>query len=223
MTPEEFSNLKARAEQGDADSQCNLGHCYSSFSNRQGVPEDDVQAVFWYYEAAKQEHAEAMFSLGRHFYCGKGTLEDKFSGVSWYSRAAYEGYPVALMFLASAYRYGKGVPKDEGEADYYRSLLLENMHANHGDKYALYKLGVRHWKGDHAQKNRVEAYALFTLAGGFDEYGVPRRPRVSGVYLPVEVSGLLSPEEKRRGQQRAKELQKEIERRRKALRLLGSD
>ena len=48
QTPE-LDELRARAEQGDADAQADLGFRYSQGS---GVREDDVEAVRWYRLAA---------------------------------------------------------------------------------------------------------------------------------------------------------------------------
>lgn len=51
--------LKA-AEQGDADAQNNLGHCYQ-YGN--GVEEDKEEAVRWYKKAAEQGDADAQNNL----------------------------------------------------------------------------------------------------------------------------------------------------------------
>ena len=55
QTPE-IDALRARAEQGDAEAQFNLGVMYS---NGEGVPQDDAEAVRWYRLAAAQGYARA--------------------------------------------------------------------------------------------------------------------------------------------------------------------
>lgn len=53
------------AEQGHAEAQYSLGHCY--YTGR-GVGHDKKRAVKWYQKAAEQGHEDAQFALGRHFF-----------------------------------------------------------------------------------------------------------------------------------------------------------
>ena len=59
--PEEVEELRARAEQGDADAQANLGLMYY---NGEGVPQDYAEAVRWFRLAAEQGDADAQYNLG---------------------------------------------------------------------------------------------------------------------------------------------------------------
>ena len=56
-----INELKALADQGDAEAQNNLGLRYY---NGEGVTKDYAEAVKWYRKAAEQGHAEAQFNLG---------------------------------------------------------------------------------------------------------------------------------------------------------------
>ncbi len=56
-------NLINTAEQGHAEAQSNLGVMYT---NGQGVPQDDTEAVKWYRKAADQGHARAQFRVSLH-------------------------------------------------------------------------------------------------------------------------------------------------------------
>jgi TPR repeat protein len=47
---EEIEAIRTRANAGDADAQYNLGVMYD---NGEGVPEDDVEAVAWFRQAAE--------------------------------------------------------------------------------------------------------------------------------------------------------------------------
>ncbi len=60
QTPE-IDAARARADQGVADAQSNLGVMYD---NGEGVPQDHAEAVRWYRLAADQGLALAQFSLG---------------------------------------------------------------------------------------------------------------------------------------------------------------
>ena len=50
QTPE-IDALRAQAEQGDVDAQFNLGFMYGT---GEGVPQDDAEALLWYWLAAEQ-------------------------------------------------------------------------------------------------------------------------------------------------------------------------
>ena len=69
----DLAELRARADQGDADAQSILGGMYA---NGQGVAKDEVEAVKWYRKAAEQNHAAAQFALGGCYYTGQGVEKD---------------------------------------------------------------------------------------------------------------------------------------------------
>ncbi|KAB2653537.1 MAG: sel1 repeat family protein, partial [Verrucomicrobia bacterium] len=81
----ELTELRAKAESGDAVAQFNLG---SSYANGEGVVKDDVEAVKWYRKAAEQNDADAQFNLGNSYANGKGVTKDDVEAVKWYRKAA---------------------------------------------------------------------------------------------------------------------------------------
>ena len=72
QTPE-VDALRARAAQGDAEAQFNIGVMYAE---GRGVPRDDAEAVRWYRLAAEQGHAYAQFNLGVMYAYGEGVPQD---------------------------------------------------------------------------------------------------------------------------------------------------
>jgi TPR repeat protein len=58
----DIAKLKARAEQGDASAQFDLGLAYAG---GRGVPKNLTHDVKWYRKAADQGHADAQYHLGR--------------------------------------------------------------------------------------------------------------------------------------------------------------
>jgi TPR repeat protein len=71
--PVAVAELRARAEQGDADAQFSLGVRYA---NGRGVAEDEAEAVRWYRLAAEQGYVDAQFNLGVRYSIGEGVPED---------------------------------------------------------------------------------------------------------------------------------------------------
>ena len=73
--------LTPYAKQGNAEAAFLLGEMYGPRSwgqqgeNRNGVEQDNKQAIYWWTEAAKAGHAEAQLKLGWWLMYGKGVVE----------------------------------------------------------------------------------------------------------------------------------------------------
>jgi len=93
--PSQISELRAKAEAGDADAENALGVMYRT---GEGVGQDKEEAVRWYRSAAKHGSAKAMFNLGAAYYNGDGVEVDDLLASAWF-------------FLAQQAGGGKGNPK----------------------------------------------------------------------------------------------------------------
>ena len=80
-----LDELRALAEQGDAEAQFNLGLIYH---DGQGVPEDYAEAVRWWRLAADQGDAVAQFNLGGMYRVGAGVPQDYVEAHMWLNLAA---------------------------------------------------------------------------------------------------------------------------------------
>lgn len=128
----EFEELLEKAENGDAESQFQLGQTYF---NGIEVDEDEEEAVHWYEEAAENGHIEAMYELGQCYSLGMGVEEDEEEAVSWYRKAARKKHPGAMYELANCYYDGNGVTENVARAkEWYRKA------AEAGNKDAKAKL-----------------------------------------------------------------------------------
>jgi len=115
---------------------------------------------------------------------------------SWKAKAD-RGDPNAQFNVGVCYSQGLGVYRDLVEgASWYRKAALQ------GDRYAQNNLGNCYASGEGVPKDEIEAYAYFNLVGVSDEYARQKVARLE--------EG-MTPEAKLKGQQRTKELQKEIE------------
>ena len=113
MNAVDLSEIKERAEQGDATEQFRLGVMYAT---GEGAPEDDAEAVKWFRLAAKQGDAEAQFNLGVMYANGEGVPQNDKEAVKWYSLSAKQGETSAQHNLGIMYEMGRGVPQDYKEA-----------------------------------------------------------------------------------------------------------
>ena len=190
----EFESYKAQAQKGDCVSQFNLGACYA---NGYGVAKDDVQAVSWWRKAAEQGDAKAQFNLGICYSSGCGVAKDDVQAVSWWRKAAEQGIAEAQFNMGFRYSSGCGVAKDDVQAvSWFRKA------AEQGLAQAQYSLGNVYAKGKGVAKDSVEAYAYLNLAGITLEAA---RENLSILEKAISRDEIVA------GQQRTKQLQKEIE------------
>ena len=77
--------VRARAEQGDAAAQYNLGQMYSY---GRVLPKDSAEAVSWYRLAAEQGNYFAMSNLGAMYLGEGGVPQDYVQAHMWLNLAA---------------------------------------------------------------------------------------------------------------------------------------
>jgi len=125
-----FLAVEAKAKQGDAVAQCELGLYYY---NGTGVAKDFVEAVKWYRKAAEQGDAFAQLTLGSSYYFGNDVEKDFVEAVKWYRKAAEQGNADGQHDLGVCYGNGYGVAKDFVEA-YAWWNLASATHKNAAEK-----------------------------------------------------------------------------------------
>ena len=100
--PDPLTEIRRRADQGDADAQFTLGTIYSvgqiMFANgvRVGPENDAAEAAKWYRMAAEQGNATAQARLGVMHTRGEGVPENDAEAVKWYRLAAEQGHAGVL-------------------------------------------------------------------------------------------------------------------------------
>lgn len=114
-----FDGLLARAEQGDAGSQLQLGRAYlgEAFQTGVTVRPDTSEALRWFLQAAKQNNIDALLELGFGYENGLFGPKDTVKAVEYYRRAADLGSTAATASLINLYVEGAdGLPKNFDEA-----------------------------------------------------------------------------------------------------------
>lgn len=84
LSPPEISQLRTKANAGDAGAQASLGKAYQDGN---GVSHNDAMALQWYRKAADQGDAEAESALGIIYRMGEGVRPDTEEAVRWYRRS----------------------------------------------------------------------------------------------------------------------------------------
>jgi hypothetical protein len=82
------------------------------YSDGEGVPQDDKEAVKWFRLAAETGLAQAQYNLGVMYGDGEGVPQDDKEAVKWYQLAAEQGVTEAQIKLGKMYSKGQGVEQD---------------------------------------------------------------------------------------------------------------
>ena len=127
-----LDELRALAEQGNAEGQLNLGYRYSV---GQGVSQDYGEAVRWYRLAAGQGNATAQYNLGVRYDNGEGVPLDYAEAVRWYRLAAEQGVAFAQIGLGSMYASGEGVPQNDVDAHMWFDLAVAQSSSEDRENY----------------------------------------------------------------------------------------
>ena len=158
----------AKAEKGDANSQCAIAEYYG-FGKLLGVTnesgevvewtKDEKEAVKWFRKSAEQGCAEAQDGLGVCFRDGLGVGKNQSEAVKWFRKAADQGFTQAQNTLGVCYHAGQGVTQDYEEAvRWYRKAAYQ------GDAAAQFNLGFCYAKGEGLAKDEVEAVKWYRKA-----------------------------------------------------------
>ena len=108
-----LDSLINAAEQGDAESQYELGTRYFLGDD---VSQDYAEAAKWFLKAAEQGHIEAQYYLGMLYRDGKGVPQYYLDAAKWCRKAAEQDYSAAQNMLGDLYFNGLGVAQDYSEA-----------------------------------------------------------------------------------------------------------
>ncbi|MBL9143447.1 MAG: sel1 repeat family protein [Verrucomicrobiaceae bacterium] len=160
-------NLKAEAEDGDAEAQFQYG--LRLLTGQGGEKVSKAQGAAWIQKAAKQDHDKAMHILGILYEEGEGLGQDFKKAAEWQLRASEKGLAEAQMRLALLYDQGKGVEKDEAAA---AEWAMQAATQGHPPAQALY--GLKLVRGDGVPKNSAKA-AIWFLRAAQQENGFAQR------------------------------------------------
>lgn len=180
------------ADQGDPDSQSNLGVLYLQ---GQGVARNEAEAMRWFQRAAASGYPLALHNLAMMYLRGWGVAADPEHGIELLMRSAGAGLEISQLNLGIAYLNGEAVPcnpelgiqwakraarHDLPEADFILGLAFENGEgaqadtakatayyrkaADRGYAAAQNNLGRLYLQGKGVKKDLQEAMRLFYAA-----------------------------------------------------------
>jgi hypothetical protein len=152
----EVEALQAKAKQGDASAQYNLGVIHA---RGQGVPQDFAEAAKWFRMVAEQGDAGAQYNLGGIYARGQGVPRDFAEAAKWFRMAAEQGLAPAQYLLGGMYDNGDGVPHDHAEAAKWFLMAAEQ-----GLAAAQLEVSAGYGLGEDGPRDLVQAHMWVDLA-----------------------------------------------------------
>ena len=151
-----FLTTKEKAEQGDKESQYQLGLMYYK---GEGISKDLREAFTWLQKAASQDHAAAQTYLGAIYFGGEGVLKDYTEAFKWFQKAAEQGVAEAQYNMGLVYYSGLGVSQD-----YSKALKWFKKAAEQGHTEAQHNMGAMYYNGYGVSKDRNKAVSWLCKA-----------------------------------------------------------
>ncbi len=173
-----ISDLRRKAQAGDASAQFDLGLAYAN--GKFGLSADATEAEKWYRMAADQGNYTAMNNLGVLLI---EDLDRPEEGFKWVLQAAEQGYVRSMRVAGIYYREGTGVAKNIPEAIRWLQLAVDK-----GDGSACLNLGLLYTDGDDGvAKDLVKAMEYYRKG---DELGSAPCTRNMGVLIETGIDGV---------------------------------
>jgi hypothetical protein len=196
LSPAEISQLRAKAEAGDAAAQLALGRAYKDGN---GVPRNAEEAVRWHRMAAEQGNPAAQRELSLMYLEGRGVEQNKEEAFKWCQKAARQKHPIAMFNVGAAYFNGEGVAENVISA--YAWFVLAQEAGSESAAEAVKRMG--------ADLQHISASAVFEKIADMYEKGndLPRNyaealkwyrraAEGGGPTVRVKLAGLLVEEKK---------------------------
>lgn len=156
-----ISELKNKAEQGNAEAQYSLGVCYRCGD---GVEKNLEEAIKWYKKAAEQGYAKAQYNLAVCYDSEYGVEKNVEKAVKWYRKSAEQGYARAQHNLGICYYNADGVIQNNVKALAWVCAAYAN-----GDNGTTKAIRIIRQKMTSAQIEQALKLAKSYTNGIFDE------------------------------------------------------
>lgn len=125
---EEVTELRRRAEHGDARSMCKMGRCHRE--GLKGVAPDLKQAFEWFQKAAEKDQPTATTSAAQALLDGHGVTKDVSSALLLLGRASGLGSEHAHYVIGFLHQHGSdGLSKDvQAARKWYLKMPTASIH-----------------------------------------------------------------------------------------------
>ncbi|MDE6195037.1 MAG: hypothetical protein K2M83_13760 [Muribaculaceae bacterium] len=182
--------LEAKAQNGDAFAQAQLGYCYHAGA---GTEQDYTKAFEWFKKSAENGNSYSMYYMGRSLLFGEGTEDDQYEAVKWFEKSYAHGYEKAKEMLSQialpeeSFGLKLITLAEEGDVEAQNALgaflwsqlnmkgiyeIKDNNKAFYwmqkaaegGNINAIHDLAIFYMRGDGTAKNENEGARYFQIA-----------------------------------------------------------
>lgn len=168
---EQIATLSARAAQGDATAQFELGRDYYRGAGR---PKDEKAAFSWIEKSAAQGNIDAITSMGFFHAKGIGVAKNEAAAIEWFRKGSEKGSATCKLNLGLLLRQGKTIQPSSDE-----SLRLMHEAAEADSVEAQSYLGQLYFMGDrHLRPDYLKAKPFLLKAA---EAGDPAAQNIMGI------------------------------------------
>ena len=155
-----IAEIKALAEQGDAEAQYKLGYVFFSDESEELAGENAEISMHWFRKAAMQGHPKGMWRVA-----GSYEGRDDEQAVILYRKSAEAGCSVAQWWLGVKYLNGYGIKQDKQQALHWLQKAAEQ-----DEESACEKLGLLYERGECVEQDwQQSAYWYSKAAHNFGE------------------------------------------------------
>ena len=161
--PKPIESLDEEAKQYQLISQCTVAESHYAMGRMYyygtTAPIDYLKALYHFYHAAKNDHAEACFMLGAMYFDGDAVEVNYSEAFKLFSKASELGDIDADYYLAAMYGKGLGIDRDN-----QKSFKHAKSAAQKGDADSIALLAMNYITGAGTERDLVLARALFEKA-----------------------------------------------------------
>lgn len=155
--------LKKSAQQGDAESQSDLGFYYAK--GWYGIKRDFSQANFWLNKAAKVKNPSALQRLGQNYLHGDGVKKDPKKAFHYFEQAAAKNDFCGLYMVGKFYTKGIVVEKNDATAQQWlllsaRKFLDQNPEKGFDNMQEVIKIFPTYYTLKNQNKNISNIYGV---------------------------------------------------------------
>lgn len=137
-----------------------------------GYESQPKRALVYFERCGNMGHVECQYSAGKVLEHEAYNIRDYKGALKWYRKAAAGGSGDAYASMAVMHANGWG-----GEKDYAKSFANYLKAAELGTRGGLYGMGLQYMYGQHVEKDRGRALALFQLGKDRGDNRTGRRIR----------------------------------------------
>jgi uncharacterized protein len=202
--------IKAAAEKGNAEAQCNYGICF-----KRGiiVPQNDTTAFSWFLKSADNGWAKGQLHLANCYAEGKIIKPDFKKFFEWTKNCALQGEADCMGSLSSCYEYGMGT-KSNFDSMFFWQSAVAILKVKETDEFkgsvlqARVNLAEWYRDGNKIAKDNIKSYTWYLIYNEDKKFIYGFRNQEENITAIKELEKQLTEKDKLKAKKYAKQILK---------------